>query len=66
LKIHSPRLLVRRCWLHQCGISDVMIDLVHGRVGKSVLVNHYLTPAQDYKDRVLEALRKLQQEIEEG
>jgi intergrase/recombinase len=50
-------------WLHQCGISDIMIDLLQGRVGKSVLVNHYITPGQDYKARVLQALEKLQKQL---
>jgi hypothetical protein len=40
-------------WLHQCGVPDVMIDLLQGRVGKIVLVKHYLTPGQEYKDRIL-------------
>jgi hypothetical protein len=26
--------------------SDIMIDLLQGRVGKSVLVNHYITPGR--------------------
>ena len=51
-------------WLHQCGVPDVVIDLLQGRVGKSVLVKHYLTPGQEYKDRILQALLKLKQEIE--
>jgi len=42
-----------------------MIHLLQGRVGKSVLVNHYLTPGQDHKARVLQALEKLKQEIEQ-
>jgi intergrase/recombinase len=50
-------------WLHQCGISDIMIDLLQGRVGKSILVNHYITPGQDYKARVLQALEKLQKQL---
>ena len=50
-------------WLHQCGISDIMIDLLQGRVGKSVLVNHYITPGQDYKAIVLQALEKLQKQL---
>jgi intergrase/recombinase len=50
-------------WLHQCGISDIMIDLLQGRVGKSVLVNHYITPGQDYNARVLQALEKLQKQL---
>lgn len=28
-------------WLHKHEVSDVLIDLLQGRVGKSVLVNHY-------------------------
>ena len=51
-------------WLHNKGISDVLIDLLQGRVGKSVLVNHYIQPRQDYKDKILEAVNELKQEIE--
>ena len=51
-------------WLHKHGISDVLIDLLQGRVGKSVLVNHYIHPGRDYKDRILEAINGLKQEIE--
>jgi intergrase/recombinase len=29
-------------WLHQCGISDFVIDALQGRVAQSVLVRHYL------------------------
>jgi hypothetical protein len=49
---------------HKCDISDIMIDLLQGREGKSVLINHYITPIQDYKDRVLETLHKLKLKIE--
>jgi hypothetical protein len=33
-------------WLHKYGLSDVLIDLLQGRVGKSVLFNHYIQPGQ--------------------
>jgi hypothetical protein len=51
-------------WLHKHGISDVLIDLLQGRVGKSVLINHYIQPGQDYKDKILDAVNRLKQEIE--
>jgi intergrase/recombinase len=51
-------------WLHKCGISDTVIDLLQGRTGKSVLVNHYLSPSQDFKNQVLSALNGLMAELE--
>jgi intergrase/recombinase len=51
-------------WLHKHGVSDVLIDLLQGRVGKSVLVNHYIQPGQDYKDKILDSVKGLKQEIE--
>jgi intergrase/recombinase len=50
-------------WLHKYGVSDVLIDLLQGRVGKSVLVNHYIQPGQDYRDKILVAVRELKNEI---
>jgi intergrase/recombinase len=53
-------------WLHKCGISSVIIDLLQGRVPKSVLVQHYLVPVgTDYKDKVLQAISELRRKIEE-
>jgi intergrase/recombinase len=51
-------------WLHKHGVSDVLIDLLQGRVGKSVLVKHYIQPGQDYKDKILDSVKGLKQEIE--
>jgi intergrase/recombinase len=54
-------------WLHKSGISSVIIDLLQGRVPKSVLVQHYLVPVgTDYKDRVLQAVSELRLKIEKG
>ena len=39
-------------WLHKYGISDHLIDMLQGRTNKSVLVQHYLTPNIDYRDKV--------------
>ena len=51
-------------WLHNNGVFDVLIDLLQGRVGKSVLVNHYLQPGQDYRSKILDAVNGLKLEIE--
>ena len=51
-------------WLHKHGISDVLIDLLQGRVGKGFLVNHYIQPGQDYRDKILDAVKGLKQEVE--
>jgi hypothetical protein len=50
-------------WLHMHGVSDVLIDLLQGRVGKS-MINHYIQPGQDYRDRILEAVKGLQKEVD--
>ena len=41
-----------------------MIDLLQGRTGKSVLVNHYIKPSKDYKDKILQALNELKKELD--
>jgi len=51
-------------WLRQkAGIESEIVDLLQGRVPKSVFVRHYLTPSLDYKDKVLQALNELKQKI---
>jgi intergrase/recombinase len=50
-------------WLHIHGVSDMLIDLLQGRVGKSILINHYIQPGQDYRDRILETVDGLQKEM---
>jgi hypothetical protein len=46
------------------GISDVMIDMLQGRTAKSVLVQHYLAPSSDYREKVLQSVRNLKAELE--
>jgi intergrase/recombinase len=43
-------------WLHKYGISDSLIDMLQGRMGKNIFLKHYLTPSSDYKRDVLKAL----------
>jgi hypothetical protein len=51
-------------YLSKEGISDTMIDMLQGRTPKSVLVQHYLTPGGDYRQKVLAAVAKLKSELE--
>jgi hypothetical protein len=55
-KIHAS-------WLHQKGISSDLIDMLQGRISKSIFLRHYLTPSAGYKDSILDAITKLQQQI---
>jgi intergrase/recombinase len=51
-------------WLHhQGGVSNVLIDMLQGRVGQSVLVNHYVSMSEQHKQQVLKSLDKLKAEI---
>jgi Archaeal phage integrase len=50
-------------WLHKQGISDSLVDMLQGRIGKNIFLKHYLTPSADYKDRVLQALENLQSQL---
>jgi hypothetical protein len=50
-------------WLHKCGISDSLIDMLQGRIGKNIFLRHYLTPSSDYKQNVLQALEQLQRQL---
>jgi hypothetical protein len=50
-------------YLHRCGISSDLIDMLQGRIGKNIFLKHYLTPSADYKAQVLQALEQLQQQL---
>jgi intergrase/recombinase len=52
-------------WLHQHGLTAEEIDFFQGRSSISVFSRHYLTPKSSFKDRVIAALEKLKQEIEQ-
>ena len=51
--------------LRQSGIETEIVDLLQGRVPKSVFARHYFTPSLDYSDKVIRALTKLKQQIQE-
>jgi intergrase/recombinase len=51
-------------WLHKCGISDSLIDMLQGRIGKNIFLKHYLTPSSDYKRDVLKALEQLRTQLD--
>ncbi|HKG71455.1 MAG TPA: integrase [Nitrososphaeraceae archaeon] len=50
--------------LSNCGIQSEIIDFLQGRTSTSVFSRHYLSPSNDLKDRVLNAVNELQKEIE--
>lgn len=52
-------------WVHKCGISSDLIDMLQGRIGKNIFLKHYLTPDSAYKDRVLEAVTRFKSELEQ-
>jgi intergrase/recombinase len=47
------------------GISDTMIDMLQGRTPKSVLIQHYLAPSSDYREKILQAVINLKNRLEE-
>ena len=51
-------------YLRQRGIELEIVDLLQGRVSQSVLTRHYLSPLQDLKKKVLQAVDELRGEIE--
>jgi hypothetical protein len=51
--------------LRQSGIESEIVDLLQGRVPRTVFARHYFTPSLDYRQKVLCALDKLQRDIEE-
>jgi intergrase/recombinase len=53
-------------WLRQSGIESEIVDLLQGRVPKTVFARHYFTPSLDYRDKVIRALAKLKDRIEEA
>jgi hypothetical protein len=55
---------IQASWLHQCGVPEVIIDLVQGRVPRSVLAQHYLLPKTSFKEDVLTAVHQLRKQIE--
>jgi len=45
------------------GIEGEIVDLLQGRVPKSVFARHYFTPSIEYRQKVLGAIQKLEQAI---
>ena len=50
--------------LSACGIQSEVIDMVQGRVSKSVFARNYLTPNNSLRLKVLDSVDKLQREID--
>jgi intergrase/recombinase len=52
-------------YLRQYGIEPEIVDLLQGRVPNTVFARHYFAPSLDYRGKMIRALAKLQQQIEE-
>lgn len=50
-------------WLIKEGIDAITVDMLQGRCPSSILARHYQTPPADLRDRVLDAVSKLDKEI---
>jgi intergrase/recombinase len=50
--------------LRQSGIESETVDLLQGRVPKTVFARHYFTPSLEYRTKALHALDKLRRDIE--
>jgi len=52
-------------YLRQSGIQSEIVNLVQGRVDSGdILTKHYLVPSSSLKDRVLDAVKQLQNMID--
>jgi intergrase/recombinase len=47
-------------YLRQARIESEIVDLLQGRMPRTVFARHYFRPNAEYKDRVLDAVNKLQ------
>jgi hypothetical protein len=56
---------IQASWLHKCGESAALIDVLQGRISKNIFLKHYLTLDSSFKIRILDSLHKLKQEIEQ-
>lgn len=50
--------------LKQSGVEAEIVDLLQGRVPKTVFARHYFMPELDYREKVITALQKLKYDIE--
>jgi hypothetical protein len=54
---------IQASWLKQHGIETEIINMLQGRIGKDIFLRHYMTPNNNFKDKVLNALEELQQTL---
>ena len=54
---------VHGSWLHKHRVSAEEVDFLQGRTSPSIFSRHYLTPDNSLKDRVLEAIQSLSNQL---
>ena len=52
--------------LRQSGIESEIVNLLQGRIPRTVFARHYFTPTLTYRDKVLRALDELKRDIEKN
>lgn len=50
-------------WLRQSGIEAEIIDMLQGRIGKNIFIRHYMTPSNSYRDKIIDAVDRLREQI---
>jgi intergrase/recombinase len=51
-------------YLHRCGVSSDLINILQGKIGKNIFLRHYLVPSNNYKDQVLQSLSQLMNHVQ--
>ncbi|MDQ3854037.1 MAG: hypothetical protein M3251_04875 [Thermoproteota archaeon] len=55
---------VHATYLYQSGIPVEIVDVLQGRTPASIFAKHYYRPSLDYKEKVLDVLEELNEQIE--
>ena len=63
MEMHLTRKIFASYLRNEGGIQSEAIDLLQGRVPPSVLTRHYLSPPQNLKDKVLDAVESLKRQL---
>jgi len=50
--------------LRQSGIESEIVDMLQGRLPGTVFAKHYFRPSLEYREKILDVLNKLKQEID--
>lgn len=66
MDMHLCRKIFASWLINKSGIDSITVDMLQGRCPPSVLARHYQVPDSQLGNRVLDAVSKLQTEIEKN